>query len=115
MELVSDFQLIHGECVAVGIAFAAFLATELGYADEAWAKTQVETLQAYHQDCRIPENLSTDDILAAMKKDKKVRDGKIEFILLSGPGRLVQRENGDYGIPVDEEVLREKIEKFRGK
>ncbi|MBQ7916615.1 MAG: 3-dehydroquinate synthase, partial [Firmicutes bacterium] len=104
VELVSDFELIHGECVAVGIAFAAFLAVELGYADESWEKTQVETLRAYHQACRIPENLSTDDILAAMKKDKKVRDGKIEFILLSGPGQIVQRENGDYGIPVEETV-----------
>lgn len=115
VELVSDFRMIHGECVAVGIAFAAFLACELGYADEEWARTQTEILKAYHQSCRVPEDLSTERIIEAMKRDKKARDGRIEFILVSGPGQVAQRENGEYGIPVDEVVLRDCIEKFRKK
>ncbi len=113
VEMASHFERIHGECVAIGIAFAAYLSWQLGYCEEEWAQKQVQLLQEYHQDTRIPEGLTTEQLIQGMKTDKKVRDGKTEWILLAGPGKLVQRPDGAYGIPVEEDILRECLERFR--
>lgn len=113
VEMASHFEKIHGECVAIGIAFAAYLSWRLGYCEEEWAQKQVRLLREYHQDTRIPENLTTEQLIQGMKTDKKVRDGKTEWILLAGPGQLVRRPDGAYGIPVEDDVLRECLEGFR--
>ena len=113
VELVSHFNLLHGECVAVGIAFAAFLAEKLGYAQPDWTDKQIRTLEAYHQSCAVAPDLPVEEMIAAMKKDKKVRDGKIEFILLSGPAQVVCSPEGKLGVPVDETELRKWITEFR--
>ena len=113
VEMASHFERIHGECVAIGIAFAAYLSWRLGYCEETWARKQIDLLEAYRQDTRLPADLSTETLIQGMKTDKKVRDGKTEWILLSGPGRLVRREDGGYGIPVEDEMLYESLEGFR--
>ena len=113
VEMASHFEKIHGECVAIGIAFAGYLSWQLGYCEEEWVWKQVQLLREYHQDTKIPDGLTTEQLIQGMRTDKKVRDGKIEWILLAGPGQLVQRTDGAYGIPVEEDVLRECLEGFR--
>lgn len=112
VEMSSNFQMIHGECVAVGIAYAAYLAQQLGLCDADWAGQQTQILREYRQGCRIPEGISTDTLIEIMKHDKKARNGQIEFVLLAGPGQPVQQD-GDYGIPVKEDILRQTIKEFR--
>ena len=104
--------MIHGECVAVGIAYAAYLAQQLGLCDADWAGQQTQILREYRQECRIPEGISTDTLIEIMKHDKKARNGQIEFVLLAGPGQPVQQD-GEYGIPVKEDILRQTIKEFR--
>ena len=113
VELASGFRLIHGECVAIGIAYAAWLSNKLGYGTREYAEYQIRMLREYGQDCRIPEDLDGETILAAMRRDKKVRNGRIEFILLDGPGHPVTRGDGDYGIPVTEGTILETVKEFR--
>ena len=112
VEMSSNFQMIHGECVAVGIAYAAYLAQQLGLCDADWAGEQIRILREYRQECRIPEGISTDTLIEIMKHDKKARNGQIEFVLLAGPGQPVQQD-GEYGIPVKEDILRQTIKEFR--
>ena len=112
VEMSSNFQMIHGECVAVGIAYAAYLAQQLGLCDADWAGQQTQILREYRQECRIPEGISTDTLIEIMKHDKKARNGQIEFVLLAGPGQPVQQD-GEYGIPVKEDILRQTIKEFR--
>lgn len=112
VEMSSNFQMIHGECVAVGIAYAAYLAQQLGLCSADWAGAQLRILREYRQECRIPAGIPTDTLIEIMKHDKKARNGQIEFVLLAGPGQPVQ-QNGEYGIPVKEDILCQTIEEFR--
>ena len=112
VEMSSNFQMIHGECVAVGIAYAAYLAQQLELCSADWAGAQIRILREYRQECRIPEGIPTDTLIEIMKHDKKARNGQIEFVLLAGPGQPVQ-QNGEYGIPVKEDILCQPIEEFR--
>ena len=113
VELLSGYKMIHGECVAVGIAYAAYLSWRLGYGTEEYAREQVALLRQDRQDCRIPEEIRTEDILEVMKRDKKVRQGRIAFVLLSGPGQIVTSADGACTVQVPEATLLETVRDFR--
>jgi len=90
-------RLFHGEGVAVGIVLAAELSAELGMigqADAARVKrhlaevglpTRLQDIAGFAQ-----EGLSdADALMALMAQDKKVKRGRLTFILLEAVGRAV--------------------------
>jgi len=86
IETVSRYRkLSHGEAVAVGLVAAARLAERLGVAQEPVSERVERLLPRYS----LPVALRLDtakpvpskELLEAMSHDKKVRDGKLRFIL----------------------------------
>lgn len=87
VEKLSDFTLFHGECVALGMAGAAYIAWQFG----TLSKEELEKLKSILKSYDLPITLSNfsftaEDILAATKLDKKMESGKIKFILLKSLG-----------------------------
>jgi len=84
-------RLIHGEGVAIGMALAFQLSVRLGLAPGQDAERFVRHLKAAGLPSAISDipgpRPATDDLIAAMGHDKKVKDGKLTFILLKGLGR----------------------------
>jgi 3-dehydroquinate synthase len=82
--------LIHGEGVSIGMAMAARFSAELGFAPKADAERLIAHLKAcglpVHPSDKGPKALDPVRILAHMKHDKKVKDGRITLILLRGIG-----------------------------
>ncbi len=82
-------RILHGEAVAIGMCLAAQFSAQLG-----WITTsevdRVKTLIAKMQlPTQIPNELTTEQILASMQVDKKVREGKIRLVLLPKLGHAV--------------------------
>ncbi len=89
VESVSDFSMLHGESVAVGMAGAYRLALKLGMVDGTAAAKVESTLKK----AGLPVNASGMDVNAIMNRmlyDKKVTDGTLHFILPKGIGEVVQ-------------------------
>lgn len=85
VEKAMNFSLLHGECVAVGIAAAAYLSFKRGQMGEKDLDEIIQVLEQYQLPTTItlPEqNLGHDLILKAIKNDKKMEAGSIKFILL---------------------------------
>ena len=84
-------RLIHGEGVAIGMALAFQLSVRLGLCPGQDAERFVRHLKA----AGLPSAISDipgprpepDALIAAMGHDKKVKDGKLTFILLKRLGR----------------------------
>jgi 3-dehydroquinate synthase len=83
-------ELLHGEGVAIGMVLAADLSVELGCCPAEDAARIRRHLAAVglptgfeHLPGRV---LAPDRLMAHMRKDKKVQDGRITFILLRGIG-----------------------------
>lgn len=86
VESEMHYQLRHGECVAIGMIAACRIGQRRGTisADEV---TRIERLlERLGLPTRIPEHISTDVLLDWMKRDKKVKAGKIQFVLPKGIG-----------------------------
>ncbi|WP_458095679.1 3-dehydroquinate synthase [Roseomonas sp. WA12] len=84
-----DGTLLHGEAVAVGLGLAASLSARLGHCAQEWPGRVMEHLQAVGLPARIgdlPRGFSAEALIGRMRKDKKVRDGAMRFVLLCGAG-----------------------------
>lgn len=86
LERVSDYEMPHGEAVAIGLLLEA----ELGERLSVTAPGTAAQLRAVLEKCRlpvaIPAGLRASDILAATRADKKSRDGRVEYALLARLG-----------------------------
>ena len=88
VEKLSGFRMLHGQCVAVGLCASAAVSYNRG-----WLKA--EELKQIQQLCRVYQlpvtvsGLEEREILAATRKDKKMYNGRIRFVLLRGIGHAV--------------------------
>lgn len=88
IEKLSDFHLIHGDCVAIGIVAASHLSAQRGLITVDDEKMIEDALKAFH----LP--VKTDiwdclDVLMTTKLDKKMESGKVKFILLQNLGDAI--------------------------
>ena len=93
LEAVTGYsdRLVHGEGVAIGMALAAKLSARLGLMPAADAERLARHLKLAGLPAAISDipgpRPGVDALIAAMAHDKKVADGKINFILLKGLGK----------------------------
>jgi 3-dehydroquinate synthase len=78
----------HGEAVAVGMAAAARLAVALGMFPEGNAARVINLIRRAGLPVEIPPQLSSSDLLASMRRDKKVLAGRLTFVLPVDIGRV---------------------------
>ena len=86
VEKLMNFQLLHGQCVGIGLVAAAAISKERGLLTQEEYQQVCHALEIYNLPLYV-EGLSPQDILAATKKDKKMEQGHIRFILMDGIGK----------------------------
>ncbi len=92
-ELRYDGRLLHGEAVAIGLGLALRLSQRLGHASGDDAATVIAHLECVGLPARIASlsgagvSFSAQSLLAQMRRDKKMRDGSLGFVLSRGVGR----------------------------
>lgn len=98
--------LTHGQAVGLGMIFAARLARALDLCDDATGKA-IRSLVLSNGE--LPSVRGRPDaLMELMRHDKKVRDGRLAFVLPTGIGKVVVRDD----VPPD--VVREQLEGFLG-
>jgi shikimate kinase/3-dehydroquinate synthase len=81
VELVSRFELRHGEAIAIGVVIEAGYAERIGLAVKGLSETICETFSALGLPTQIPGKLPRDEIIRAMRVDKKKNAQAIRFAL----------------------------------
>lgn len=81
VELVSKFELRHGEAVAIGIVAEARYAEQIGLARKGLADEIAGTLSNLGLPVQIPEGMPRGEIIRAMRVDKKKNSKAIRFAL----------------------------------
>jgi 3-dehydroquinate synthase len=99
IEKARNFELYHGECVALGAVAAAYIS---------W-KREMLSMEEYYEirDMFVPfylpisiDNIDPEEILRLTKSDKKMEAGHIKFVLLKKIGKAVLDST-----VTDEEIL----------
>jgi len=88
IEKLKNFELLHGECVALGSVAAAYIS----YKKELLTKEEFYEIRDMYVAFQLPITVSGLDIgqvLEAIKRDKKMDSGQIKFILLKKMGKAI--------------------------
>lgn len=109
IETVSDYRLLHGEAVAIGLVAEVMLAFKLGYVTADERDAVVSLIKKAELPIEIPEYIDREALVKKLYTDKKVRDGKLRFVIQKGIGDVVEFEEGVFATPVEESVAREII------
>jgi 3-dehydroquinate synthase len=83
---------LHGEAVAIGMVAAGELSLELGLWSADDQRRQRQVIAAAGLPVRWPE-LQAEAVLACLQGDKKVRDGRVRFVLPTALGAVEIRDD----------------------
>ena len=81
----------HGEAVAIGMVAAGALGVKLGLWDQASQDRQVALIEKTGLPTQLPADIADQkaEIVAALQNDKKVRAGKVRFVLPEAIGKVI--------------------------
>ena len=81
-------RYLHGEAVAIGMAFAAKLSFVRGYCSKETMERVVELLKRAGLPTAVPPECSAQQLADAIQGDKKVAGGKIKFVCVEAVGQV---------------------------
>jgi 3-dehydroquinate synthase len=82
VESLTGYRVVnHGEGVALGMVAAGNIAVEMGLWNAAERDRQSVLIEKAGLPTRLPEGMDIDAILQSLQSDKKVKDGKVRFVL----------------------------------
>ena len=90
IETVSDYKLLHGEALSIGIVAEVKLANKLGYMTDMQKDDVIDLLEKATLPITIPEYIDKEALVKKLYTDKKVRNGQLRFVLQKGIGDVVE-------------------------
>ena len=106
IELRSDFRMLHGEAVAVGMVVESRVAERVGVADAGTSKRVRDGVRRAGLPSEVPAGQTPADILVATRSDKKARAGIVEYALPARIGAMAGADRG-WSVPVADDVVLE--------
>lgn len=80
---------VHGEAVAIGMVAAGKIAVEMNLWTEVENQRQNNLLKHIGLPTQIPQYLEVNQIIDHLQNDKKVKDGKVRFVLPTEIGKVI--------------------------
>lgn len=109
IETVSEYRLLHGEALAIGMAAQVMLGCKLGFLTEDERDRVISLQEKIGLPVRIPDYIDREALIKKLYTDKKVRDGKLRFVFQKGIGDVMTFGDDVYARPTAEEEIREII------
>jgi 3-dehydroquinate synthase len=107
IEATSKYEVLHGEAVAIGMVYEGRLAESLGIAPAGTVQRIMRVLERLHLPTERPDGSQVDDLIAAMRADKKVRGGEIRFALPTAIGSTYGTDGEGWTVAVREDAIRQ--------
>ncbi|MBR1739716.1 MAG: 3-dehydroquinate synthase [Ruminococcus sp.] len=109
IETVSDYRLLHGEAVSIGLCAQARLGERYGFLT-AEERERVEALLSRAKlPTAVPDYIDKEELVRKLYTDKKVRDGKLRFVFQKGIGDVVCFGGNNYAKEIAEDEIRDII------
>ncbi|RUM87832.1 MAG: 3-dehydroquinate synthase [Thermodesulfatator sp.] len=89
LEAALNYEILHGEAVAVGMVAAARLSEALGVAEEPVAEKLKTLLSRLGLPVGLPNDLDPESLLGFLAADKKVWHGRLTMVLLRRIGEFL--------------------------
>jgi 3-dehydroquinate synthase len=107
IEATSKYEVLHGEAVAIGMVYEGRLAETLGIATPGTAGRIQAALERLNLPVERPDGSQVDDLIEAMRADKKVRAGEIRLALPRAIGMAHGDDGHGWTVAVPEATIRQ--------
>lgn len=105
VERCTNYAMLHGDAVAIGMVHEAMLGERLGVTAPGTASRIRDAIRTAGLPEERPGSISADAILAATRGDKKARAGRVEYALPATLGIMAAADHG-WAVPVADELVR---------
>ena len=109
IETISGYRLLHGEAVSIGLVAACALSVRMGYMTCEEADRVRSLLERAGLPTGIPGYIDREALVRKLYTDKKVRNGRLRFVVPQGIGAVVEFRPGVYAEEVSEGTARKVI------
>lgn len=106
IETVSNYRLLHGEALSIGLAAETELSRQLGYLTKAEQDDMIQLLEKARLPVAIPSYIDREELVRKLYTDKKVKNGTLRFVIQKGIGSIVEFAENVFAVPVEEETAR---------
>jgi 3-dehydroquinate synthase len=107
VEAATEFKVLHGQAVAMGLVAEARLAEKIGIAASGTASRIEWVCHAAGLPTAMP-SIPVDTIIGFTRSDKKARAGRVEYALPKRIGEMAGEDHG-WTVPVDDVAVREAL------
>ena len=114
LERETDYALLHGEAVAIGLVTEAQLGEAAGITASGTADALRSALGGAGLPTRVPAGLDHGRLIDAMRTDKKSRAGGLAFALLKAIGTPAGNDADGWSAALDERLVREVLQRSAG-
>lgn len=87
VESISNYELSHGEAIAIGMVAEARISFSLGLLNSSEVERLISLLKLYKLPTDIPSRIDFKKIVNLTYHDKKVQNGKVQYTLLERIGK----------------------------
>lgn len=105
LEKITDYTLLHGYAVALGILVEAKISQLSGFLSQHEYQIIQTLLLQLNISGQQLKNMDLDLIIRATKSDKKAQSNSVRYILLKELGQVVN-ENNNYAFPISDEIVK---------
>ncbi|HEU0015234.1 MAG TPA: 3-dehydroquinate synthase [Longimicrobium sp.] len=105
VETVSDYTLLHGEAVAIGLVEEARVGERCGVTASGTAQRLRRVLTRLGLPTSLPFDFNAQDVVGRTRSDKKAREGRVEYSLIESIGVPHVGQGGRWGYPVPDETV----------
>ena len=107
IETLSEYRLLHGEALSIGLLAECALSVRMGYMAAEEAGRVRALLAAAGLPVTVPDYIDREALVRKLYTDKKVRNGCLRFVIQRGIGDVVEFRPGVYATEVSESIARE--------
>lgn len=113
IEKLSSGKILHGEAVSIGMIVAGKISLKL----KIMSKADYEEMVHFIRDCggmnvKIPEDMTTEQIINAIHTDNKKNARGICYVLLSGVGKIYN-PNKNYMVTLKDSIVKEALDEYK--
>lgn len=112
IETVSDYQLLHGEAVSIGLIAQAKLGEKYGYISPENVSRVIKLCERAKLPVAIPDYIDKTALVRKLYTDKKVRDGKLRMVFQKEIGDVMCFGDNDYAKQITEPEIAEVIDEM---
>lgn len=112
IETISEYKLLHGEALSIGLVAEVNLAYEMGDVSDEEKERVIDLLKKAELPVEIPSYINKEELIKKLYTDKKVKKGELHFVIQKGIGSIVEFENSGFSTPVKENMIRKILEKI---